>query len=244
MEFLTIHELSTQFDTPARVIRYRFHKLRLAGQLAEGVDYRREDYVDDQHFEWKINPVTFMRAAGMTLAPVATRPLPPTGNNAATKPESTVTKMDNQPPPSGNTPSEPVIQRDDAVTKKERPIDTKPAEPGLEREMIELLKDQVRVKDDQIGELNEQNKKLNDLNVKLVGTTVQQAQRIENLLRLTGGKTDLSEMVTKTDNKTPPVDNQPDAPVTKTDNQDEDPGYQTDEREQGREEDKESRRAA
>ena len=81
MEFLTIHELSRQFDTPARVIRYRFHKLRQVGKLAEDQDYRRDDLVDDQHFEWKINPVSFMRAAGMTLA--ATGPASALGNSTA-----------------------------------------------------------------------------------------------------------------------------------------------------------------
>ena len=49
MEFVTIHELSRQFDTPARVIRYRFHKLRQAGKLAEVQDYRRDDLVDEPH---------------------------------------------------------------------------------------------------------------------------------------------------------------------------------------------------
>jgi DNA-binding transcriptional ArsR family regulator len=65
MEFLTIHELSTQFDTTARIIRYHFHRLRRAGKLTEEQDFKRDNFVDDQHFEWRINPVSFMRASGM-----------------------------------------------------------------------------------------------------------------------------------------------------------------------------------
>jgi hypothetical protein len=65
MDFLTIHELSVEFDIPARVLRYRFLQLRQEAKLAEGVDYRRDDFVDDQHFVWKINPVSFMRKTGL-----------------------------------------------------------------------------------------------------------------------------------------------------------------------------------
>ena len=188
MEFLTIHELSTQFDTTARIIRYHFHRLRRAGKLTEDQDFKRDNFVDEQHFEWKINPVSFMRASGMVLSPVEKRTPPaPTVTNLATKPATVVTQPVNQPP-------------------------AKPAEPGLEREMITLLKDQVKVKDGQITDLSEQNKKLNDLNVKLVGTTVQQQNQIQDLLRLTGGKSDFSETVTKDGQPTRPVD---DNPVTK-----------------------------
>lgn len=62
----------------------------------------------------------------------------------------------------------------------------------MEREMIDLLKEQVSVKDRQISNLTDQNQKLNDLNVKLVGQSVHQMQRIETLMRLTGGKVDLA----------------------------------------------------
>ena len=115
MEFLTIHELSRQFDTPARVIRYRFHKLRQAGKLAEVQDYRRDDLVDDQHFEWKINPVSFMHAAGMTLA--ATGPASALGNSPATKSEPLVAKVDNQPPPPVTETPRPVNQAAESVAK-------------------------------------------------------------------------------------------------------------------------------
>jgi len=40
-------------------------------------------------------------------------------------------------------------------------------------------------------------KETHELNVKLTGTMLQQAQEIKKLLQLTGGKTDMSEAVTK-----------------------------------------------
>jgi predicted transcriptional regulator len=56
MPFLTLHELSLQFDIPVRVLRYRLRQLLQAGKLAEGEDYRRDNFVDGTHFAWKINP--------------------------------------------------------------------------------------------------------------------------------------------------------------------------------------------
>ena len=64
MDFLTLHELSMQFDVPVRVLRYRLRQLLQAGKLIDSQDYRRDDYVDDTHFVWRLNPVSFMRATG------------------------------------------------------------------------------------------------------------------------------------------------------------------------------------
>ena len=61
MNFVTIHELSRSLNIPDRVVRYRFNQLRQAGSLVEGDDFRRDDYVDELHFTWKINPLSFMR---------------------------------------------------------------------------------------------------------------------------------------------------------------------------------------
>jgi len=141
MDFLSIHELSTQFDTPARVIRYRFHKLRLTGKLAEGVDYRRENFVDEQHFEWRINPLSFMRETGMALSPVAKRTPPAAaGNSVATKENPVVTQMDKQLAPTVDQSAAKAASVDnqppDMVAKPINQTEPKPAPPGIEREMI------------------------------------------------------------------------------------------------------------
>ena len=68
---------------------------------------------------------------------------------------------------------------------------------SLAREMIDLLKDQIRVKDHQLQEQGEQIKESHELNLKLSGTMVQQFQKIENLLRLTKGVIEVPDVVTK-----------------------------------------------
>lgn len=224
MNFLTIHELSVEFDIPARVLRYRFHQLRQEAKLTEGVDYSRDDFVDDQHFLWKINPMSFMRETG--LKPV-------------TKSAPLVNRGDNQKPPtvitSVNQPEKPRIQSPgggnhsdnhtpDVGSQRGNETDTKPgnkeSDPSIEREMINLLKGQIVVKDGQIRDLTDQTLKLNDLNVKLVGQTLKQVEHIQTLLRLTGGKSDLSEVAVKEGEATP-------ADGGKMDTKETENGYQT-----------------
>jgi len=224
MDFLTIHELSVEFDIPARVLRYRFLQLRQDAKLTEGMDFRRDDFVDDQHFIWKINPVSFMRETG--LKPV-------------TKTAPLVNEPDNQKPPvvttTVNQPEKPRIQSPnggnhsdnhtlDVGSQRGNETDTKPLSkesgPSIEREMIDLLKGQIVVKDGQIRDLTDQTLKLNDLNVKLVGQTLKQADHIQTLLRLTGGKSELSEVVVKEGEATP-------ADGGKMDTKDTGSGYQT-----------------
>jgi hypothetical protein len=53
----------------------------------------------------------------------------------------------------------------------------------MEREVIDLLKDQMRMKDTQIADLSEQNKAPNNLHLKLTGQIVQQTERIQNSIR-------------------------------------------------------------
>lgn len=223
MEFVTIHDLSRELNIPARVVRYRFHQLVEAQKLAEGDDYRRDEYVDDQHFVWRINPLSFMRETG--LSPTLKIPAIPTLGTPASGPE-----LVNQPPPPVNNSvtnePKPVNQPSESVTKSQ-PVDTKPTGPSIEREMIDLIKEQLRTKDEQLREQSEHLKKINDLNVKLVGQTVQQAKQIEKLLQLTGGKTDLSDLVTKRGNNDDEVGNEFDNQNVDVGNTATATGYQT-----------------
>ena len=52
--------------------------------------------------------------------------------------------------------------------------------------MIDFLKDQIAVKDRQLFEQANQYKEINELNVKLMGATLRQSEKIEELLRLAG----------------------------------------------------------
>jgi hypothetical protein len=189
MEMVTLHELSLLLDVSVRVLRARVRRLVLAGKLTEGLDYIREDFINETHFLWKISPVAFMRESGQQL-------VNPSGNQRA----SSVTHLDNQSPRAGTqTVSQP------SLPAPPQPYQTLPkpdsAEPGLEREMIDLLKDQVRVKDGQISDLTGQNKELNSLNLKLTTRIVHQDDKIHDLLRLTGGKSELDDLVTKPVNR-------------------------------------------
>ncbi len=186
MDFLTLHELSVQFDVPVRVLRYRLRKLLQADKLVDGEDYRRDDFVDETHFVWRINPASLVRTTG--YQPVA---------KPATKTPPVVTQPGNEPQPIAT--SDPASGNQTLLN-----ADTKP--PGMEREMIDLLKGQVQVKDGQIADLTNQAKTLTALNEKLTGVVVHQSEEIRNLLRLTGGKTQLSELVTKPTSESAIVD--------------------------------------
>jgi len=205
MEFVTIHDLSRELNVPARVIRYRLILLIAEGKLKENEDFRRDDFKDEQHFVWKINPLSFMHHTNLKPGAAVNH----AGGNLVTP----VTKIDNQPLPTVNHPEKIVLKSDDELLTRGNQVDNHPPqsvnesknsgnksdtkEPSLEREMIDLLKDQLKVKDGQLREQGEQMKDLNDLNVKLTGTMLQQNQKIETLLRLTGGK---SEMVDERNN--------------------------------------------
>jgi len=143
MDFLTIHQLSVEFDIPARVVRYRFHQLRQSNKLVEGTDYRRDDFVDDQHFFWKINPVSFMRETRLKPVTKAKNPVTELGS----KPPSGDTKVVNQPPP---LVDQPFPGGNKVSSQSENKTEPPPATPTVEREMLDFLKGQIKVKDGQI----------------------------------------------------------------------------------------------
>jgi hypothetical protein len=189
MEFATIHQLSLEFDLPARVVRYRFHQLRQGGKLFEGADWRRDDFVDDQHFVWKINPLSFIRETGLRpvsgheptiIAPDKVAKSDPVVNQPVNDPHKAVNNPVNQPEPSATKPA----PADDKVS-------TESPARRFEHEVIDFLKDQIRVKDEQIRERDDQLRAVNDMNVKLMGATLQQAKKIEDLLRLSAGQPDV-----------------------------------------------------
>jgi hypothetical protein len=181
MEFVTIHDLSRELNTPARVIRYRLIKLIAENKFKEFEDFRQDDFKDNQHFNWKIHPLRVMQETGLKRNPALTID----------------TKTDNQPPPVVNQPVNSPPQPDSKPSQIVTEPDTKGEGRSLAREMINILKEQIHVKDGQLREQGEQLKETHELNVKLTGTMLQQAQEIKNLLQLTGGKTDMSEVATK-----------------------------------------------
>ena len=67
MELLTLHQFARQFNKPERQVRYRFHELIKAGKLIEGEDFR-----DEFHFAYRINPLRFMEESNLLVEPPAT----------------------------------------------------------------------------------------------------------------------------------------------------------------------------
>jgi hypothetical protein len=195
MDFLTLHEMSIKLNVSVRVLRHRLRQLLLSGRFVENRDCRRDDFVDDTHFVWRIDPVMFARATGL-------RPVGDQTPSAATQPAIQLATPGNEP----DTRAEETLVK----------VDTRL--PVIEREMVDLLKNQVRVKDTQIADLSAQNKALNNLHLKLTGQIVQQSDRIQTLLQLTGGKLDLAEVVNRADSKSVATDSQTDNTRLGTDN--------------------------
>lgn len=171
MALVTLHELSIALNVTVRVLRLRLKRLLADGILVEDRDCRRENYVDETHFVWRVDADAFIRASGNQFRHPSANSSIPDAITAATPRASII-------PAGPATPSERLPNFDTANS-------------ALQREFIDLLKEQVRVKDRQIGELSLQNKELNDTNLKLVAQTVKQSDRIQTLLQLTEGKIEL-----------------------------------------------------
>ena len=171
MEFVTIQQLSRELNVPARVIRYRLILLIAEGKLKENEDFRRDDFKGDQYFVWKINPLSFMQLTNLKPdIPVTKVPVPLVTLGI---------KLDNQPLPTVNEPGinlhklgEEVAttvthvdnnygQRVNGGGKVDNESGTK--EPSLERELIDLLKEQIKIKD---GQLRDQGEQLDEVDPK------------------------------------------------------------------------------
>ena len=215
MEFLTVHELSRQFNISARSVRYRLQRLIDNRKFKNGEDYRREDFTDAQHFTWKINPVSFMRESGLQRSTppenLPTGSVNEFGNNPSTNGEPVVNKEDENHNTASNVNADTVNKVANTVNhrspsvnetvNKEPPVVNESAQTEVYREMIDVLKNQISVKDTQIKELTEQVKGAAEMNIKLNGALLANGQKIENLLQLTGGK------MTEAENESPRTEN-------------------------------------
>ena len=216
MEFVTLHELSTQFDLPARVVRYRFHQLRDAGKLVESLDWRRDDFVDEQHFVWKINPLSFIRETGLKPVAELSRSAKPEVPLATTS-VAPVNQSVNHTASVVNEKNNSVNQSPIVDTKVGNPPEIASAGRRYDEELIDVLKEQVRIKDEQLREHRDQLKEVTDMNVKLMGATLQQSQKLEDLLRLGPART---EPVTTDGNRTSEGGNDADNQTGKDGNHD------------------------
>lgn len=211
MNFVTIHELSRSLNIPDRVVRYRFNQLRQSGNLVEGDDFRRDDFVDDLHFTWKINPLSFMRetqkSAQQIPNPFPAFQTPPpimgsSGYQNGSQETSFGSNVVNQREPVANNVGSHFVNNQaplgNNIGDETPPVATKapeeikqPNTPSLEREMLEFMTERIRkqdeqmqAKDSQISDLSKQNQELNKLNISLVGQAIRQGEQIQELIRI------------------------------------------------------------
>lgn len=164
MEFLTLHDLSRHLDKPEKNIRYRFNQLKYANKLIEGEDFIRDDFIDENHFTYKINPVTFLEKTKLIPIPITDNPL---DTNVGTKEPELGTKRDNQPQEFG--------------TKSDTNVGSNTSPPDMAADFIATLKEQMRVKDEQLKNAMEQVKDLQEINNMAMGEVVQLNRTIRQL---------------------------------------------------------------
>ena len=156
MDFLTLHDLSRHLDKPEKNIRYRFNQLKYANKLIEGEDFIRAEFIDENHFTYKINPVTFLEKTKLIPIPITDNPL---DTNVGTKDPELDTKRDNQPQEFGTN--------------------TLPSD--MAADFIATLKEQMKVKDAQLKNAMEQVKDLQEINNMAMGEVVQLNRTIRQL---------------------------------------------------------------
>jgi len=164
MDFLTLHDLSRHLDKPEKNIRYRFNQLKYANKLIEGEDFIRADFIDENHFTYKINPVTFLEKTKLIPIPITDNPL---DTNVGTKDPELDTKRDNQPQEFG--------------TKPDTNVGTNTLPADMAADFIATLKEQMKVKDAQLKNAMEQVKDLQEINNMAMGEVVQLNRTIRQL---------------------------------------------------------------
>jgi hypothetical protein len=116
-------------------IRYRFKQLRRSSQLVDGVDFIRDDYVNETNFVYRVNPARFYLEAGFpSLA--GSRPLASSPPSVAS--ESTRTLDIGASDPASEVASEKVNAATDSLA------------------VIEILRERLSFRDEQIGWKQEQ----------------------------------------------------------------------------------------
>jgi hypothetical protein len=164
MEFVTLHQLSRELNMPEKNLRYRFKQLQFENQLIENEDYIRADFVDETHFTYKINPVTFMQKTGLARVPIPDNQL---GTKTGINEPELDTKVD--------------TKREEPVTKPDINVGINPYPPDMATDFIAVLKEQLRVKDEQLKRATEQVKDLQEINNMAMGEVVNLNRTIRQL---------------------------------------------------------------
>lgn len=178
MEFLTLHQLSRELDKPEKVIRYRFNILKFEGGLIEGEDYIRDEYVDEQHFVYKINPLSFMQKTGFKIVPKPEEPISNAGDQSGT---NLGTNEENLGTNNADFGTNIGTREEELVTKPAPNLEQIAYDKEMTNDFISVLKEQLRVKDKQLADANAQVKDLQDINNMAMGEVVKLNRTIRQL---------------------------------------------------------------
>jgi len=153
MEFLTLHELSRALNKPERQLRYLFKNLLKKNSLIEHQDFIRDEYTDDQHFIFKINPVRFVELTRLNPAP----PSDGIGYQVGSNNINDGLQIDSK---FANNINTKLPEIDTSVGNQKEIVDTsdtqKSTDTSMAQEFIMLLKDQLTKKDEQLAEKDAQ----------------------------------------------------------------------------------------
>lgn len=140
--FITLDILARELDMSLDNVRYRFKQLRRSNQLVDGVDYIRDDYVNETNFVYRVNPARFYAEAGFPSLsgrrPLASTPVPTASSSPSTE---DVTDSS----PASTTPSE-----------RERSASDPLASIDILRERLSFKDEQIEWKQEQLEETREE----------------------------------------------------------------------------------------
>jgi len=129
MEFVTLPQIARDLNTTERRIRRRLRRLITAGKLVDGQDFSREDYQDEFHFTYMIDPQRFVREAKLqTEAEDALRErtqLPPKDDPVATRGEQNGSEQVPSGQQSDSQMASQLVPPDSGLVSKEVPTANK-----------------------------------------------------------------------------------------------------------------------
>jgi hypothetical protein len=206
MEFLTLHELSRQLNKPEKILRYSFKKLLRSNTLVEGEDYIRDEYTDDRHFIYKINPLRFIEATRLNPVPLPDSPQETFDNNFVNNGYQFGTKLDNN----FGTKEQEIDTKAQSPTASTVPPEAhQPPSRDMVGDLIDVLRDQLKAKDEQIKTQAEQLKMAQE-RIKEGQSTqylaLREIMRLGRLLQLNSGRPSTSEFGTNGYQKAEPMD--------------------------------------
>ena len=161
---ITLHQLSTSLDIPERRLRHKLRRLAKAGKLREEEDFTKEQYQDQFHFTYMVDPLRFVQEAKleqhMQGANKARKNLQPDssdtnegGTNIASNEERDRTKFANSGQQAGSESASRQVPPDNNFASNE-PLSATTEDPRAQ--LVDFLIDQVKFQNGQLERKDEE----------------------------------------------------------------------------------------